>query len=520
MPPHDAQPTRLAWTFESILASDAHALHIRFSAAAWRLNAQADRKLFAETFPQNASPGSDTIPRHFEPALAAAARQMAASHDAAHWLSHRGQSEMSHALHQAADATAFGCGMSIGHPLEIEIDSPTLRRRQLDQAQRQHARESAAARLQHTEQTVALLNQFEALRQSFPQLNPAQLLRQLAPLDQGHTLQALLMADAAQKPTTLWIASGTDLLKITLLAASAVGSASADPVTPSRKKITLSVEADPTPLRRLCPAQMNDRPALLLGAQNSVMQWDPADAHQSVIYRDDAAPWQMGFNSSLILGNTLWAAHGEAGLVGWSIDQPQTPIHTFRPDDLQRQNNASSSRPGHLTKLDEDRALFSVGPSLLLLTADGVITSLLPPSAGGNPPIVAILDEHETIAILHGDGQLTRLDRSTLAVAARVPPTGPILAAAALPWMGGVRLLLATREGPVHCLGRDDSLLTQYLGPYRGLPLLAAGSGWIAGVSPDRQKLILWQSWDGSKPAAAQPITSLTRHRISDLSFL
>jgi hypothetical protein len=511
------QSVRLAWTFENLLTSDGQTLHIRFSAAGWRLDAPADRKLFAETFPpHDASPGSDAIRRHFEPALAAAARPSVGSRNADHWLSSQGQAEMSHALRQAADAVAFGCGMSIGHPLEIEIDSPTLRRRQLDQAQREHARQSAAARLQNTEQTVALLNQFEALRQSAPQLNPAQILQQFAPLDQGHTLQALLRGDASKKPATLWIASGTELLKVTL----PNGSASVEPETPSPQTVTRPAQAGPVPLRSISPAQLNGRPTLLLGAQNSITQWDPSSPEQSVDYRDDAAPWQMGFNSAVILGDTLWAAHGEAGLVGWSISQPQPPIHTLRPDDLQRQTGASSSRPGHLTKLNEDCALLSLGSSLLLLTTDGAITSPLPPSAGDDSPIVAILDEHETIAILQGDGRLTRLDRSTLAVADRVHPTGPILAAAALPWMGGVRLLLATRQGPIHCLGRDDPLVTQYLGPYRGLPLLAAGAGWIAGVSPDRQKLILWQSWDDSRPAADRPITPLTRHRVSDLAVL
>jgi hypothetical protein len=323
------------------------------------------------------------------------------------------------------------------------------------------------------------------------------------------------LADASQKSATLWIASGPQLLKLTLPA----GSASAEAGSLIPEKIPSSSAPFPTPLRSIRATEIAAQPTLLLGAQNSVIRLDPALSEQSVCYHDEPIPRQMGFNSAVILDDTLWAAHSEAGLIAWAIDQPNTPLRALRSDHLQQQTRAASARPGNLIGLDDQRALFALGPSLLLLTADGTITPVPHLSPEGEATIVAILDEHETIAILHADGQLLRLHRSTLDIAARQRPTGQIASATSLPWMGTIRLLLATAEGPIHCIGRDDPLITRYLSPHRALPILAATSGWIAAVSSDRQRLILWNTWDTAKPALDFPITPQTRHRIADIVF-
>ena len=92
-------------------------------------------------------------------------------------------------------------------------------------------------------------------------------------------------------------------------------------------------------------------------------------------------------------------------------------------------------------------------------------------------------------------------------------------AAGGLPWLGGTRLLLATDQGPIECVGADDPLITQYCSPYRGFRFVTGSADLVAGVSPDRQRLVLWQSWDGRQPAAEVYLTALTRHRIADVEF-
>ena len=92
-------------------------------------------------------------------------------------------------------------------------------------------------------------------------------------------------------------------------------------------------------------------------------------------------------------------------------------------------------------------------------------------------------------------------------------------AAAALPWLGELRLLLAGDDGPVQCIGFDDQLVTQYATVHRGLRLLAGSAGVVAAVSPDRQRLILWNSWEGRRPAAEVAVAAVAKHRIADVTF-
>ena len=149
--------------------------------------------------------------------------------------------------------------------------------------------------------------------------------------------------------------------------------------------------------------------------------------------------------------------------------------------------------------------------------------SAAPIRRDGNAEIVAILPEHDRVLF----ASVTAMDRSemldqnfrngspeSIERAACEPP------AKALPWLGTTRLLLAGDEGPIQCVGLDDPLITQYVSAYRGVRMLAGSDELVAACSPDRQRIIFWNSWDGP-PAGGGIVlvTSLTRHRLTDLSF-
>ncbi|HEY8666312.1 MAG TPA: hypothetical protein VIL86_06590, partial [Tepidisphaeraceae bacterium] len=60
----------------------------------------------------------------------------------------------------------------------------------------------------------------------------------------------------------------------------------------------------------------------------------------------------------------------------------------------------------------------------------------------------------------------------------------------------------------------------QYNSAYRSLRLVAGAADRVAAISSDRQRLIVWNAWDGSKPAAEFYLAGLARHRIADVDFL
>jgi hypothetical protein len=41
----------------------------------------------------------------------------------------------------------------------------------------------------------------------------------------------------------------------------------------------------------------------------------------------------------------------------------------------------------------------------------------------------------------------------------------------------------------------------------------------VAAMSADRQRIIVWNSWDGRSPATEIHIPSITQHRVADITF-
>jgi hypothetical protein len=197
----------------------------------------------------------------------------------------------------------------------------------------------------------------------------------------------------------------------------------------------------------------------------------------------------------------------------WAVDQPGQPVEMFRDvgDDATRS-------PGfaHLRAL-ADRIVYSRGPELRGRTRGG---GEIEPLALGAEPIVGIVPRGDGCIVVCASGEVIALDAGH----DRAPPPaqrrcGRARGAAALPWLGDSRLLLATDDGPVCCVGVDDSLVTQYVSPHRGLKALAATNRLVAGVTGDRQRIVMWNSWDGTRPVSELHVGALTKHRVADVCF-
>jgi hypothetical protein len=336
-----------------------------------------------------------------------------------------------------------------------------------------------------------------------PQLTPGNVLKQLSPADQGPMLQTLLMAAGEKAGAVLWAVAGPVLVCI-------------DPAEqPVRPKV-IALPTDLGPLRSVQPAEVAGKHVLLVGARSGVMVIDPEHVEQPTCYPAELQPTSsLGFNRVAVWDERLWACHGEAGIVAWKIDTPAKPQRIWTPADLAPKGHPATS-PRNLLPLDEGQLLFSNGARLALMDRAGNVTSQ---PADAPSDIIATIRTDGSVIAVHAEGEVSQHNARTLQTLSVERRCGRVLAAGALPWLGSVRLLLSTEEGPIYCLGVDDPLVTQYVSSHRGLRMVSGSASRVAAVSPDRQRIVLWTTWEGRTPAGEVHLASLAKHRVADITF-
>jgi hypothetical protein len=489
---------RLKWDLTELTTSDGHLARGTFTSSARALPEPNELKMLDEALLGSRSVVTlADVVAHFAQAISAAARKHARGVDAQTLLADEGKQALTTALMQSASAVAFCCGIEILPPAQVDLDCPTLQRQRFEEMQRQSAQRRAADQVNHLRRSAELFGEFEAIRAAAPQLSPGQVLSRITVADQADVFRAAVLASAEKHAgAKLWAVAGNNLVQI-------------DSGESTRPEI-LDVPQDLGPLRSV---RSDGTGGLLLGCRAGVLRVNPASPADAAQYRDPETTSQLGFNAAVILGDCIWAAHGEAGLVCWNLDQLDKPRSAVRPGS----SKIAGFAPRNLVRFDANRLILSSGRQLFAASQDGALAPLAPLA---DADIVAIYPQPGRILTAHADGQICSWNADELKLDCQQRRAGRINAATVLPWLGDARLLLATQDGPVICLGPDDELLTQYSSPYQGLRIAAAAADAVAAVTSDRQRVILWHSWDGRRPYADLYLYGLTKHRIGDIAFV
>jgi hypothetical protein len=423
------------------------------------------------------------------------------------------------AITKAANQLAFACGLEILSPFQLDLESPSLQRAKLEQVARARAEERTAGQLQHLQRAGDLLKQFQQLRQNSPELSAGKLLEQMNASDRGLALQSLLLAASNQtNGAALWAVAGPSLARI-------------NPRAKPPKIQLIEIPSDLGPLRSVQPATLNGRRVLLIGGRGGVMVLPPDDFSSVQLYHHPNLDSQLGFNRVVCTSTDIWATHSDAGLVGWKIGETSSP-HSVVIDRVlvQRAQMATLSSgslvsgsstqaitagPRHLQLIDDSRPIYSVAHEVVI--RDGATRIVLPSQS--HAEVIAVLPLPRAIVAVHQDGTLVVIDRLSREIVDVRKRGGRLSAAGVMPWLGDARLLLANDPGSIDCLGVDDPLVSEYLSAYRGLKILTATDDLIAAVSPDRQRVILWQSCDTMRPVGEIHVANQMRHRVADVEF-
>ncbi len=249
----------------------------------------------------------------------------------------------------------------------------------------------------------------------------------------------------------------------------------------------------------------------------------------------------MGFSRVVYHGvdRGFAGCHGEAGLVRWSPGSTR-PTSTMRPQRFGAPPPVADARltaggppplpntsiavptrqpgPRNLEPIDDRRLLMSVGGRLWIVDGDEA-AEVSASTMASSAEIVAIVPDGRTFHVIHEDGAIASFDGPTRQIVNVRRRPMRVRAAGSLPWLGSRRLLLAGDEGPVQCIGADDPLVTEYSSSHRGLRSVAGSADLVAAVSSDRQRVIVWHTWEGRAPLAEVYVTARTKHRLADVDF-
>jgi hypothetical protein len=489
---------RLRWELNELVTVDGHTARGVFSGTVRAMPETNELKMLEEALLSGgpAASGSDVV-RHFAGAISMAARKYARQLEAESLVGDEGRRGMLVAVVEAARAVAFACGVEIIPPVQVDLDCPTLKREQIEAMERQAVQRRAADQVDHLRKSAELFGQFEAIRAASPGLSPGQVLSRMGAADQADVFRATLASSAqAAERATLWAVAGNYLIRI-------------DGDESTRAEL-VAVPGDLGPLRSV---HGDGCGGLLLGCRAGVLRVNPESPGDARQYRDPGLTSQMGFNSAIMRDECIWAAHGEAGLVCWDENDPEKPRQAIRPTSAP----IASFEPRNLAIVGSGRLVFSSGRQLFAISEDG---SPVPMGEAMDADVIAITSRSGRIITAHEDGEVCCWSANDLKLQRRQRRAGRVSAAAALPWLDDARLLLATEDGPVVCVGMDDELITQYASAYRGMRMVAGAADRVVAVSTDRQHLILWHAWDGRKPFADLHIYGQAKHRIADISFI
>jgi hypothetical protein len=488
---------RLRWELSELTTSDGHTARGAFMATVRALPEENELRMLEEALlgTKSAVTSGDVID-YFATAILAAARKFSTGWEAKALLAEDGRRKLLDAVLESAGGVGFGCGIEVIQPAQVDLDCPTLNRQQIEQMQRQAAERRAADQMDYLKRSAELFGQFESIRAATPRLSPGQVLARVSDADQADVFRAVVLASAQKRSQAkLWAVAGNYLICID-------GEESAQPEM-------IDVPPNLGPVRSV---RGDGEGNLLLGCRSGILRVNPEAVGDAGQFADPQTTSQLGFNSALVSGDKLWAAHGEAGLVCWRLDEPKNPQVAIRPAG----SNIAGFSPRNLVRLDSQRLLLSSGKQLVLVSSEG---GLQPIPHSGDSEIVGICPQEQRILTAHADGQICSWSPETWEITCKQRRSGNVLAAAALPWLGDVRLLLATETGGILCVGPDDEVLTQYSSPYQGLRIVAAVADKIAAVTSDRQRIMIWHSWDGKKPFLDLYLYGMAKHRIADISF-
>jgi hypothetical protein len=489
-------PRRAVWTFGGLTSRDGHVVHGSVTFGLAVPSDPTDRKMLVEVIPPGrASARAVDVVAHLSPVMTEAARDVISSRNAGAGRTDARDSLLD-AVRTAGAAGAFAWGVELVGPFSLTVESPSLAAESARETERARAEADATERARHVRRASELAAVITGGTTS-----PAAILESTAPADRPAALSALLSAGERDAPVaTLYVVAGNSLCAID----------ACDGASPTLRTIAQSTDGPigVGALRSVQFVHIGGRKRLVIGGQRGIALDAEGDAPAA--YLDEGNTSRLGFNAVAYVAaaDELWASHSERGIVRWSRAGGSTSVTII---------TSPGEHPGasDLVSIDPRHVAFASGPAAFVATTDQSSVEI----HRGPAPVVGIVVHGQMMHVVHEDGAWVSIELHTWRVLSRRTTGGAVSAVGSLPWVGGVRLLIAYRDGAIDCLGTDDALVTRYSSAHAGFRAVTASVKRVVGMTGDRQRLVTWCATDGRQSAFELHVAQRTGHRVAGFAF-
>jgi hypothetical protein len=395
---------------------------------------------------------------------------------------------------------AIGC---VASEIKVSADSKDFREAEATRA----AAEAVAAAEGHA---AELLTIFNDIRRKNPDVSAGKLLAGLSKDDQKPTLLKLHAGepDAA----AMLVACGTVVWRLHSGDLTEVG------------------EDELGPIRRLASCHDSTASKLLTGTRfgmtvRTLDHLEDFDRNHLIESTLDATSGSGFARVATAPDRNGWTWHWMAG-TGRGVEGVLIERSNFGVPKRRTRYEDADLDLGHI------RSILPLPGSRLLVAGSNKLVLLHGEAAPPEPvdhdePIIALLASGRQPIAVGKNGSIHRLviDPPETSPVAVCPVrgtafSGPVTTAAAVPWLGDVRIAAALIDGGIEVTGADDDVVLAYQSPYRGFVELSASRSHLAAVHEDRERLVVWRHDQPDQPVVDRFLTSDTRSRIADVMML
>lgn len=462
----------------------------------------------------------EQLHRHCEETLRLGAAEFARARTAGELASVAAWESFDAALADRFKSFGFSSGMGLCADVRAEFTSGAFEAARLDQrsAEQRHKRieeeeslrkKAAASREAHLASLASMLDKVRAMAGESGASRVAELIRTFDAGQRAQLYTGLLAQPASRRTALILLAAGSELLAV-------------DPASPHQLAWRRRLEGDIGPLRSVRVMEACDERTVLVGARRGVYLMNGEFNLTRQFAFDKPASPRGGVNASVVLGESLFATHSEAGLRRWALRAaPGVSAGEVTADD------GSPCLEQLTTGAKSVRDVQGDGAGAIWFSIDSRVAGWRPDSADA-PVLLTAPAEVTALCVADGwvcaglkDGRLLHWPtRAPHDLAELRGPTGQ--AVESLHWLAGggvARLLVADRRPVLDLLVIGDA----YRGEYRAAVPLRwswAADDWIAAVNDNRDRLLLWRPSEPQSPAAIVPVGQLCGNTIQDAAML